>query len=158
LHELCERFGPERILFSLDMQAGRLMGEPSAWGVAPSDADAPFAVAERAVDTGVTQLIVLDLAQVGTHAGIATLGLCRRLIQRFPNLRVHTGGGVRGPEDLATLESDGIAGVLIASALHDGSLTREHLDRFSIRGNVRERDKKCKVRSAKCKVQNEDSA
>ena len=34
------------------------------------------------------------------------------------------GGGVRGPEDLRLLRQCGVGTALIASALHDGRLTR----------------------------------
>jgi phosphoribosylformimino-5-aminoimidazole carboxamide ribotide isomerase len=82
-------------------------------------------------------MIVLDLAQVGVGAGVATGNLCRQLRQRFAGLRLITGGGVRHEEDLTELAALGIDGVLVASALHDGRLMRNDLQRFAPAGSVK---------------------
>ena len=127
LHELIERFGPDRVVFSLDMQSGQLLGDLELWDVSSIASDVAYDVAAQAVDVGIRRMIVLDLAQVGAHEGVSTISLCQRLMDCFPKLRVYTGGGVRGLEDLLTAKASGIAGVLIASAVHDGSLTREQI-------------------------------
>jgi uncharacterized protein related to proFAR isomerase len=36
-------------------------------------------------------------------------------------LAVHAGGGIRGWDDVRRLETAGVAGVLLASTLHDGT-------------------------------------
>ena len=79
---------------------------------------------DKAVALGVRQLIVLDLAQVGTAGGTGTLDLCTRLSAAHSGLDVIAGGGVRRPEDLHLLRQCGVGTALIASALHDGRLTR----------------------------------
>jgi phosphoribosylformimino-5-aminoimidazole carboxamide ribotide isomerase len=66
-------------------------------------------------------VIVMTLARVGTGAGPDTKRLAS-IKARAPNSRVHAAGGLRGPDDLRMLEALGIAGVLVASALHDGRL------------------------------------
>jgi phosphoribosylformimino-5-aminoimidazole carboxamide ribotide isomerase len=45
--------------------------------------------------------------------------------------RLYAAGGVRGRHDLQVLRDAGIAGVLVASALHDGRLTSADLAEFS---------------------------
>ena len=72
----------------------------------------------------------LDLARVGVAEGIATGALCRTLLQRFPNLRLITGGGVRSVDDLRAAEALGVEAVLVASALHDGRLGPEDVEQF----------------------------
>lgn len=66
-------------------------------------------------------LIVMTLARVGTGAGpdLARLSAIRA---RAGQKRVFAAGGLRGPDDLAALARLGVAGVLVASALHDGRL------------------------------------
>jgi phosphoribosylformimino-5-aminoimidazole carboxamide ribotide isomerase len=76
-------------------------------------------------------MIVLDLAGVGVGRGVPTHTLCRQLLEDFPRLELMTGGGVRNADDLARLQTLGVGGVLIASALHDGSLTPEDVRGFS---------------------------
>ena len=54
--------------------------------------------------------------------GSGTEELCRRLATAFADqVEVTTGGGVRGPADIQRLEACGVAAVLVASALHDGT-------------------------------------
>ncbi|HUG89533.1 MAG TPA: HisA/HisF-related TIM barrel protein [Planctomycetaceae bacterium] len=113
--------GAERIIFSLDLASGRPLGATSAWRT-----DDAFEIAADAFARGVRRMIVLDLAAVGVGAGVPTIPLCRRLRDAFPELRLITGGGIRGPADLEELAPLGLEGVLVASALHDGRLTRTH--------------------------------
>jgi phosphoribosylformimino-5-aminoimidazole carboxamide ribotide isomerase len=115
---LISRHGASRTVFSLDLRDGRTLSTDSGW----PESD-PFEVACTAVDAGCTQLIVLDIASVGIGGGISTLRLCDQIRHAFPAVTILTGGGVRGVEDLWQLARAEIDGVLIASALHDGSLT-----------------------------------
>ncbi len=111
-----------RSVFSLDLKDGTPLGDRAAW----DGADAP-AIADRAVAAGVRRLIVLDLARVGGGAGTGTEDLCRQLAMSHPGVEILAGGGVRGPGDLRRLRDSGVAGVLVASALHDGRLAPEDL-------------------------------
>jgi phosphoribosylformimino-5-aminoimidazole carboxamide ribotide isomerase len=117
-----EAIGPERLVFSLDLKAGEVLGDPKEW----PERD-PWSVAAAAVAIGIRRLLVLDLAQVGTGGGTATEDLCRRLAQTHPNVELATGGGVRGPDDIRRLRDAGVRAVLVASALHDGRLKPEDL-------------------------------
>jgi phosphoribosylformimino-5-aminoimidazole carboxamide ribotide isomerase len=121
LAELCRDLG-ERVVFSLDLRDGVPLGDVSGWGCA----DAP-SLAARAVAAGVRRLIVLDLARVGEGGGTGTEDLCRRLAGTYPGVDVIAGGGVRGLADLERLRQCGAAGVLVASALHDGRLRPEEV-------------------------------
>lgn len=80
-------------------------------------------VGRIALEAGFTRFIVLDLAQVGTSAGVSTLPLCRHLLSRAPQASVWTGGGIRNRSDLALVAAAGVSGVLIASALHNGRIS-----------------------------------
>jgi phosphoribosylformimino-5-aminoimidazole carboxamide ribotide isomerase len=117
----CERFG-ERIVFSLDLKNGVPLGEIVAWGQAEA-----CAVAGQAVAHGVRRLIVLDLGRVGTGTGTGTETLCNQLVAAHPGVAILAGGGVHGMADLRRLKARGLAGVLIASALHDSTLRPEDL-------------------------------
>jgi phosphoribosylformimino-5-aminoimidazole carboxamide ribotide isomerase len=127
LGHLCKTAGSERVIFSLDLKRGMPLGDLTQWQTAD-----PLMIALRAVDAGIRQIIVLDLAQVGSGTGVTTGDLCRRLLEHHPDLHLITGGGVRDAADLARLAEMGIAGVLVASALHDGSLQRADIDRFQM--------------------------
>jgi len=71
-------------------------------------------------------LVVMTLARVGTGAG-PDLARIAAIRARAGDRRVFAAGGVRGPADLAALAAAGAAGVLVASALHDGQITAADL-------------------------------
>lgn len=117
LAALVDRLGPERLIFSLDLKAGKpLTGRPE-WQQLP-----PATIADQAYSVGVRRMIVLDLAQVGMNAGVSATSLCRELRERYPKLEITSGGGVRNEEDLERLAASGCDAALVASALHDGRL------------------------------------
>jgi phosphoribosylformimino-5-aminoimidazole carboxamide ribotide isomerase len=115
LGDVCRQLGAERVVFSLDLKAGRPLGAwqaPDAW-----------LIAQQALACGVAGLIVLDLERVGMDQGTGTEELCRRLVGAYPKLEVIAGGGVRDQGDIDRLAQCGVSGVLVASALHDGRIT-----------------------------------
>ena len=112
--------GADRIILSLDLKNGRPLGNPQTWKLR-DHRDATTLVA-TAVELGIRRLIVLDLARVGEGQGVGTLDLCRRISTMHPHLEIATGGGVRGPNDLAEMERAGVQAALVASALHDGRI------------------------------------
>jgi phosphoribosylformimino-5-aminoimidazole carboxamide ribotide isomerase len=123
LRALCADHGAGRIIFSLDLKGGRALGEVSTWDTADA-----WGIAVQAIDCGARRLIVLDLERVGVGAGTGTEVLCARLAADYPDVEVIAGGGVRGVEDLRRLKACGVRGVLVASALHDGRITRADLE------------------------------
>lgn len=122
LAAMAAALGP-RLVFSLDLRAGRPLGALAGWRAADADS-----IAVQALETGVTRLLLLDLARVGTGGGTGTERLCTRLSRSFPDLELTAGGGVRDRADLVRLCACGVRNVLVASALHDGRLTRRDLE------------------------------
>jgi len=127
---LCRAVGAERVIFSLDLKHGLSLGDLKRW-----PGPDPLSIGLCALERGIEEIIVLDLAEVGIGGGVTTTALCRRLLDFFPSLRVITGGGVRNVADLETLAAARINGALVASALHDGRLTRADIQRCSRTGH-----------------------
>src|SRR5262249_28191722 len=123
LRTLCQTYGSDRVIFSLDLRGGRPLTGNSAW----QGTDAR-AIAEEAIACGVCRLIVLDLERVGVGEGTGTEAFCTLLVESYPGLDIIAGGGVRDVADLRRLKMCGVRAVLVASALHDGRLTREDLE------------------------------
>jgi phosphoribosylformimino-5-aminoimidazole carboxamide ribotide isomerase len=113
----------DRLIFSLDLKAGEPLRTGRGW-----DGQDPLAIAARVAAAGITRLIVLDLARVGVGAGPGTEALCAQLAAAFPHVEILAGGGVRSLADLRRLWDCGVRGALVASALHDGTLTRADLE------------------------------
>ncbi|AZG77588.1 HisA/HisF-related TIM barrel protein [Methylocystis rosea] len=76
------------------------------------------------------RIIVMTLTRVGVSAG-PDFARVSQIIARAGDRRVFAAGGVRDADDLERLEAIGAAGALVATALHDGALTRADLDRFA---------------------------
>lgn len=125
LGDFVRRIGAERVIFSLDLKQGVPLCDPSSWGHPE-----PIAIASAAMAQGIERMIVLDLAQVGVGGGISTRALCSEILSRHASAKIITGGGLRTAADLDLLTETGIDGVLVASALHDGRLTRADIEGF----------------------------
>jgi HisA/HisF family protein len=105
------------VVLSVDLRDGRLISpDPELAGRAPAAA-APLA---RAL--GVHELLLIDLARVGSGAG-PPLDAVAELAAALPGVAIYAGGGVRDDADLRALESAGAAGALVATALHEGRIT-----------------------------------
>jgi phosphoribosylformimino-5-aminoimidazole carboxamide ribotide isomerase len=115
--------GSERLIFSLDLKAGQPLTASPAWAGMSAEE-----IGARALDRGVRRIIVLDLAQVGTGAGVGTEALCRQLRAQDPHMEIIAGGGVRGVDDLRALAAAGCNAALVASALHDGRIGRAEIE------------------------------
>lgn len=76
------------------------------------------------------EVIVMTLARVGAGQGPDYERLAG-IIARAGGRRVHAAGGVRDAGDLHRLAEMGVAGVLLASALHDGRLSRADIAAFT---------------------------
>lgn len=76
-----------------------------------------------------SRIIAMNLDRVGSHAG-PDFELLQQLQQQSPASRIHAAGGVRNSADLQALADKGIAGALIASALHDAHIAASDLSRL----------------------------
>src|SRR5215472_12789585 len=107
----------DRVILSLDFRGDAFQGpaqildDPSAWPA---------------------RVIAMTLARVGSGAGpdLDRLAAVRRIAA---GRRIYAAGGVRDAADLAALARAGIAGALVATALHDGRLGRAELEAFTPR-------------------------
>lgn len=104
-----------RLILSLDWQGDRPQG--------------PAALFEDA-RLWPRRVIAMTLARVGTGSG-PDLERLAGLRAMAPEAALYAAGGVRGPGDLHDLAALGCAGVLVATALHDGRLGREDLPRYA---------------------------
>jgi len=100
-----------RVVLSLDFRGDTFIGPPSLLATP---------------DIWPRRVIVMTLARVGSAAGpdLARLAAIHKI---SGGRRVYAAGGLRHAGDLHELRNAGIAGVLVASALHDGRLTAADL-------------------------------
>lgn len=103
--------GEDRLLLSLDFRDDTFLGPEGLLEV---------------VSAWPGRMIVMTLARVGSGAGPDMQRLAE-VARRAPNVKLYAAGGLRDASDLALLGRAGIEGVLVASALHEGTLTRADL-------------------------------
>jgi phosphoribosylformimino-5-aminoimidazole carboxamide ribotide isomerase len=112
---------PDGVVLSVDLRDGRLLSpDPELAGLSALDAVA------RLYRPGLQEMIVLDLARVGSGAGL-DFELIAELHEAFPDVELLAGGGVRDAADLRALADAGAAGALVATALHTGVIGRREL-------------------------------
>jgi len=122
LVRLADQFPPDNLVLSVDRRGGVLH--------APPDIESPRKLVTLAAQVGIRQIILLDLARVGTATG-PPLDMLTSLRPHFPDLAFYVGGGVRHRADLDALARAGAAGALIATALHRSTLTRTDVEAFA---------------------------
>lgn len=122
LESIVEVYGVEKIVFSLDLRNGQIRGASEMMRCL-----APIDIVRRVVELGIRRLVVLDVAHVGIRGGVETLGLCRDVRASFPTLQIITGGGIRTVSDLSSVREAGCVGALVATALHEQTISPESL-------------------------------
>jgi phosphoribosylformimino-5-aminoimidazole carboxamide ribotide isomerase len=112
--------GAEYVVVSLDMKNGLLIAKFNT-----EKRFSPFEVLRDLQKVGLTQVILLDLARVGSGEGIDWAFL--RTVKENVNMRIYVGGGLRGITDLQKLSALKVEGALIATSLHSGRISMEEI-------------------------------
>ncbi len=120
IDEAIQALGSNRVIVSLDLKHGKLLSK-----LKDNKFLDPMTTLATLQKLGVKRVILLDLARVGSKTGV-DLPFLREAV-KAGKIEVFVGGGVRNMEDLLELDNIGVAGVLLATALHSGTLTANQL-------------------------------
>jgi phosphoribosylformimino-5-aminoimidazole carboxamide ribotide isomerase len=112
----------EQLVFSVDIMKGQVVSRCSSL-----HGQDPLIALDLLSREGWSHFIILTLDQVGTGGG-PDWSLLKAASHRFPRLSLIAGGGVRTPGDLQDLAAMNISGVLVATSLHRGWITRRDLE------------------------------
>ena len=105
-------------IFSVDMRRGEVISKSDQLsGMSPME------MVAAASDAGIKRMIILDLESVGTYGGVSTESIIREVAERFPQVQLISGGGIRNQEDAQRLLTAGCQHVLVASAIFDCKFT-----------------------------------
>ena len=113
-------FGSEKVVVSLDLMGDHVLSRLEAVALTK-----PLALLRKFQEAGVSQIIVLDLARVGSGEGV-NMSFLKEVLRNI-EAKVFVGGGVRDVKDLVELKDLGVFGVLMATALHSGKISPEEL-------------------------------
>ena len=114
--EAVERFDSQRVILSLDLKGEKVMVKQGFDGCVT-----PLCLLREFKKMGVEQVIVLDLARVGSGEGV-NVGFLKSVIAEI-GVDIYVGGGVRDINDLVELQKIGVSGALVATALHNGKIS-----------------------------------
>jgi phosphoribosylformimino-5-aminoimidazole carboxamide ribotide isomerase len=115
LGRIMEIYGKEKIIVSLDLENRKVLSKSENLR-----SKSPVAAASKLEEMGIGKIILLDLARVGSGEGVDVDLLDR--MSRSLRSKILVGGGVRDVEDLLVLKNLGVAGALVATALHSGNI------------------------------------
>ena len=115
--------GTGRALFSIDLKDRAVI-----WRDPSTETRDPYKVATSLMSLGFCEAIFLEMDRIGTGGG-ADSELLGRVTTAAPGMRFIVGGGITSCAELARLKRAGASGVLLATALHDGTITRRDLIR-----------------------------
>jgi len=114
IKEVSEVLSKEYTVLSLDIKEGTVFSQnPQIQGSNPC-------LAVKQLSKFVSEAIAIDLGKVGTLESI-NLELAQSLVECFQG-PVIFGGGVKSIDDLLSLRNTGTSGVLLALALHKGTV------------------------------------
>jgi phosphoribosylformimino-5-aminoimidazole carboxamide ribotide isomerase len=120
VEEAVEIFGSDRVVVSLDLKGDKILVKLGFDGC-----KSPICLLKDFRQMGVSQVIVLDLARVGSNEGV-NMDFIEKVIAEV-GVDVYVGGGVRDIHDLVKLKKLGVSGTLVATALHTGKISISQL-------------------------------
>jgi phosphoribosylformimino-5-aminoimidazole carboxamide ribotide isomerase len=118
--EAVRLLGSNRVIVSLDLKGDKVLVKLGFAGCKN-----PMCLLREFKEMGVSGVIVLDLARVGSGEGV-NVDFLKKVLEDVP-IDVYVGGGVRDIEDLVELKNLGVSGVLVATALHSGKISMNDL-------------------------------
>ncbi|NHJ86309.1 MAG: hypothetical protein FK734_12670 [Asgard group archaeon] len=124
LRKAVRELGADRIILSLDFNGGKLFANNKRISKLT-----PLKIAKLAEKLALKAIIVLELQKVGSQTGPISDPLIE-IASAVKTIPVFAGGGVRNIEDLLSLKKYNIAGALVATAIHKGTITKNDLSKL----------------------------
>ncbi len=113
----------DKIIVSIDMYKGQILSNAKY-----IKNQKPLRIIKKIESLGIKNIILLDLYRVGQKiGGIPPMYL--DILQNF-NGHIFVGGGIKDNSDILKYKENDFSGVLIATALYDGTINIEKLKNF----------------------------
>jgi len=115
-----EILNPEKIIISIDMYKGQILTR--AKDIKNHNL---LDIVNKIESMGIKSIILLDLYRVGQKIG----GIPAHYLEILNNFSgdIFVGGGIKNIEDILNYKNHNFSGILIATALYDGTITVEKL-------------------------------
>jgi phosphoribosylformimino-5-aminoimidazole carboxamide ribotide isomerase len=119
------RFGSEVIILSADVKGNQVAvaGWMENSGIELND------LMRKYVENGLRYVVCTDISKDGMLQG-PSIDLYKQLLTDFPAVQLIASGGVATIEDVDTLNTIGVNGVIIGKAIYEGRIKLSELGRF----------------------------
>lgn len=124
--EWIDRFGSDNFILSTDVKGNEI--KVKGWQEQTNITI--FDIIKQYEPTGIKHVTCTDISADGTLAG-PNFALYKKLLKRFPNMKVTASGGVSSMEDLENLKYIGVYGVIIGKAIYEGRIPLSQLASFN---------------------------
>ncbi|MFW9865821.1 MAG: HisA/HisF-related TIM barrel protein [Candidatus Thorarchaeota archaeon] len=119
------KLGRQKLILSVDMHKGKLISNALEFSN-----QTPLEIITKIEKLGIYEIILLDLFRVGQKlGGIPSSYLDMKEVFKG---NIFVGGGIKDYQDLLLYKQSNFAGVLIATALYDGTINIEKVREFFI--------------------------
>jgi len=120
---MTSRFGPDRIVFGLDVRMSD-GGAPllATHGWRDTERRTLWDAMALLVPAGLRTLLCTDISRDGMLSG-PNLALYGGIARRFPGVEILASGGIASLADLTAIRAAGLAGAVVGRALYEGRFT-----------------------------------
>ncbi len=115
-----EILNPEKIIVSIDMYKGQILTKAK-----DIKSQTPIDIVNKIETLGIKSIILLDLFRVGQKIG-GIPALYMDILNNFGG-DIIVGGGIKNIKDILDYKDNNFSGILIATALYDGTINGEKL-------------------------------
>ncbi|MFX1411254.1 MAG: HisA/HisF-related TIM barrel protein [Promethearchaeota archaeon] len=123
IYDAVKIFGNKKLIVSIDMFKGKIISN-----IKEIKNQIPLPVIKQIEEIGIKEIILLDLFRVGQKLGGVPSSYLEILHSFDGNILV--GGGIKNLNDIIDYKNRHFSGVLIATALYDGTLNIDKLKRL----------------------------
>ena len=118
IEQISKKIPVDKIIISIDMKNKKLLSRSRIIKLM-----SPMKFIKEVNDIGIKKIILLELTKVGSQEGV-DIDFLDKVNDK---LDIIVGGGIKNIKDIENLDEMGIYGVLIATSLHNGNITRKEL-------------------------------
>lgn len=120
-----QQYGTDKIILGADVKNERIA--ISGWQD-DSGIDL-FTFLEEYVAHGISYVICTDIAKDGLLQG-ASINLYKKILLRYPQLKLIASGGVTSINELHELRNAGLYGAIVGKAFYEGKISLDELSKF----------------------------
>ncbi|MCS7005039.1 MAG: 1-(5-phosphoribosyl)-5-[(5-phosphoribosylamino)methylideneamino]imidazole-4-carboxamide isomerase [Cytophagales bacterium] len=120
--EWVQKYGPEKFILAADVRNEQV----AINGWQENSQRSIYELIEEYKEIGIEYVLCTDIAKDGMLSG-PSVQLYKRILSKFPHLKLIASGGVRSIDDLLEIRKNHLFGVVFGKAFYEGKITLESL-------------------------------